>query len=145
MRRIVIIINVKIIGILLSFFFLSAGYQLSAQHTLTIKMTDFENNKGRVLLELLDENEETYKQAMGDIENSTCTIVIDDLKPGKYAIRYFHDEDSDGKLNKNLVGIPKEGYGFSNDAHGTMGPKDFKEWLFEVKSDATVQMETVYY
>ena len=39
----------------------------------------------------------------------------------------FHDADSDGRLNTNLLGIPTEGFGFSNGAIGFMGPPSFDE------------------
>jgi uncharacterized protein (DUF2141 family) len=34
------------------------------------------------------------------------------IKPGKYAIAVIHDENCNGKLDTNMFGIPKEGYGF---------------------------------
>ncbi|GAB3924777.1 DUF2141 domain-containing protein [Larkinella terrae] len=37
-----------------------------------------------------------------------------DVKPGDYAVALFHDVNGNGKLDKNLFGIPKEPYGFSN-------------------------------
>jgi uncharacterized protein (DUF2141 family) len=38
------------------------------------------------------------------------------IAPGTYAVVLFHDENSDGKFNRDWLGLPKEGYGFSNDA-----------------------------
>jgi len=45
----------------------------------------------------------------------------------KYAIAVFHDTNNNQKLDKNFFGIPKEGYGFSNNARGFLGPPDFDE------------------
>ena len=53
-------------------------------------------------------------------------IVFADLPAGDYAVTAFHDADGDGELARNLVGMPTESYGFSNDAHGFMGPPSFK-------------------
>ena len=39
-----------------------------------------------------------------------------DIPPGKYALAVIHDENMNGKLDTNPIGIPKEGYGFSNNA-----------------------------
>ena len=61
-----------------------------------------------------------------------------------YAIRYFHDENNNDELDTNFIGIPKEGFGFSNDAFGKFGPKKFKEWLFEVSGDTDIRMTTSY-
>ena len=49
-----------------------------------------------------------------------------DLRPGDYAVAAFHDADGDGELNTNIAGAPTEGYGFSNNAGGFMGPPSFE-------------------
>ena len=46
-----------------------------------------------------------------------------DVPPGRYAIVAMHDENANGKLDTNLVGMPTEGYGASRGAHGAFGPK----------------------
>jgi uncharacterized protein (DUF2141 family) len=57
----------------------------------------------------------------------TQSVVFTNLEPGAYAVIAFHDENDNGKLDKNLFGIPTEGYGFSNDAEGFLGPPSFKD------------------
>ena len=44
---------------------------------------------------------------------------------GRYAAIAFHDENGNGKLDKNFLGVPTEPYGFSNDAQGFLGPPTF--------------------
>ncbi len=61
-------------------------------------------------------------------------LVFAGLAPGDYAVAAFHDEDRDGDLDTNLLGIPTEGYGFSNEARGTFGPPDFDAAAFTVKA-----------
>jgi uncharacterized protein (DUF2141 family) len=61
-----------------------------------------------------------------------------DLEPGRYAIIVFHDENADGRLDKNFLGIPLEGYGFSNEARGLLGPPGFGDAAFSVGEGATV-------
>ena len=56
-------------------------------------------------------------------EQARCNF--EDIPPGTHALAVIHDENSDGKLNTNLLGIPTEGYGFSNDAKGLLGPPTF--------------------
>lgn len=43
-----------------------------------------------------------------------ATVTFDGFAPGKYAVVVFHDEDGDGEVKKNFVGMPKEGIGASN-------------------------------
>lgn len=61
-------------------------------------------------------------------------LVFTGLTPGEYAIAAFHDEDRDGDLNTNLLGMPTEGYGFSNEARGTFGPPGFDAAAFTIKA-----------
>jgi uncharacterized protein (DUF2141 family) len=52
------------------------------------------------------------------------------LNPGTYAISVFHDENSNGKLDTNFIGIPREGVGASNNAKGHLGPPKFEAAAF---------------
>jgi uncharacterized protein (DUF2141 family) len=61
-------------------------------------------------------------------ERARCDF--EDIPPGTYALAVIHDEDSNGKLNTNWLGIPTEGYGFSNDARGLLGPATFSAASF---------------
>jgi uncharacterized protein (DUF2141 family) len=56
----------------------------------------------------------------------TQTVVFTELKPGAYAVITFHDENDNGKLDENALGLPTEGYGFSNDAEGFFAAPSFK-------------------
>ena len=58
------------------------------------------------------------------------TVVFKDLPEGTYAFAIFHDANSNGKMDKNLVGIPTEDYAFSNNAMGKMGPPSFADAKF---------------
>jgi len=117
---------------------------LLAQSKLEVKILNLRNSKGVIVIELVDKDNKTVKSIKSQIKDKNCTIVFENLKNGKYAIRYFHDENSNDKLDTNFLGIPKEGYGFSNDAYGNFGPKDFKDWLFEVKGDTMIKLKTAY-
>lgn len=74
----------------------------------------------------------TGRRAKADSES--VEVVFSDLAPGKYAIRLMHDENDNGKLDTNLVGMPTEGYGFSNNPR-VMRAATFDEALFEVPAD----------
>lgn len=54
-----------------------------------------------------------------------------DIPPGKYALAVIHDENMNGKLDTNPIGIPKEGYGFSNNASSLFGPPSFSAASFQ--------------
>jgi len=72
---------------------------------------------------------ETVVSKEGRIE-----VHFRDLPFGTYAIKSFHDEDDNGQLNTNFMGIPSEDYGFSNNVRGKMGPAKFEAARFDLDS-----------
>lgn len=123
---------------------MSVHAKILAQHGVTIEITDLKNSKGQVLLMLLDENKKEIKGVSGTIKNNKCMIVLENLKPARYAFQYFHDENSNNSLDKNLVGIPKEGFGFSNNAKGSFGPPPFEKWLFNLNGNVRMSCQINY-
>lgn len=68
-------------------------------------------------------------------------IVFKDLPAGEYAFAVYHDVNSNGKMDKNLIGIPTEDYAFSNNAMGKMGPPSFDDAKFALPAEgATVRV-----
>lgn len=65
-------------------------------------------------------------------QQAICTFTV---PAGKYAIAAYHDENSNGKLDSNFIGIPTEGVAASNDAKGHMGPPSFEDAQFEHKDE----------
>jgi uncharacterized protein (DUF2141 family) len=63
-------------------------------------------------------------------------LVFADLAPGRYALRLMHDENGNGELDRNAVGMPTEGYGFSNNPN-VMRAATFDEAVFDVPADGT--------
>jgi uncharacterized protein (DUF2141 family) len=117
---------------------------VSGQFSLEIEITGLRNNTGLVLLQLFDENEKVINQARSEIKENRSVIVFKDLNFGKYAFRFFHDENLSGIMETNRLGIPKEGYGFSNNGSGPFGPKPFKAWLFDINEDKNLAIRTKY-
>ena len=64
------------------------------------------------------------------------THVFESLPPGKYAVMVIHDENENGKLDSNFMGIPSEGYGFSQNPR-VMRRATFEEALFELPAGGT--------
>lgn len=54
-------------------------------------------------------------------------VVFANLEPGRYAAVAFHDENGNGKLDQNFLGVPAEPYGFSNNVEGFFGPPSFDD------------------
>jgi uncharacterized protein (DUF2141 family) len=67
---------------------------------------------------------------------SSVTYTFKDLPPGTYALGVFHDENDNGKLDTNFLGVPREGFGFSNNPTFLRKPT-FKESSFEITESLT--------
>ena len=78
-------------------------------------------------------------------EAGTTRVVFPDIVPGMYAIAMTHDEDGDGEFDTNLLGVPREGWGFSRNAMGLFGPPDFFDAAFSVTNEPTFQRLRVRY
>jgi uncharacterized protein (DUF2141 family) len=64
------------------------------------------------------------------VRHTQARCDFEDIPPGTYALAVIHDENSNGKLDTNWLGIPTEGYGFSNDAKGLLGAPSFSAASF---------------
>ena len=93
---------------------------LSCAGDLTVKITQVRSDQGSVLAALYD-SEASYMQLPAarasfkvKATRGELTYVFHNLPAGRYALSAFHDENGNGQLDRNLLGMPKEGYGFSN-------------------------------
>ena len=71
------------------------------------------------------------------VGNATYTF---DLPNGTYAIGIFVDTNYNNEMDRNFFGVPKEQYGFSNDAKGSFGPPSFKDASFTVSGDMKLEI-----
>ena len=75
------------------------------------------------------------------VTESIVTVTIEDILAGTYALAIFQDINSDGKLNSNLFGAPKEPYGFSKNIYGTFGPPDFEDVSFKIENRKSTSLK----
>lgn len=121
-------------------------------HTVTITVTveGIRNSSGSIAIALHNEDsdfpdsdpfmgEEVSLNSSGDVE-----VVFEDVPPGDYAIALMHDENDNGDLDFDDNGMPIEGFAFSNDAMGDMGPPDFNQAAFSAEKDTDVSVSLIY-
>ena len=111
-------------------------------YDLIIEITDLKSNDGKVMIELLDKDQNSVAYSKGIIIDNQSIVEFKDLNAGTYAVQYYHDENNNEKMDTGTFGIPLEGYGFSNDARGFMGPPDFEDELFSLDQNKTLVLET---
>jgi uncharacterized protein (DUF2141 family) len=113
--------------------------------SLTVRFHGLKSRAGMVMMTLsggadaYDGKAPATAQAGVAIAGDGVAITFEGLKPGRYAVKAFHDLNGDGKLNANPFGIPTEPYAFSNNAQGLMGPPGWAAAAFEVKAGANRQ------
>ncbi len=73
------------------------------------------------------------------VASSEETAIFENIDAGEYAVKLFHDKNDNGEMDTNFVGLPKEGYGFSNNV-GRFGPAKYEDARFEVAGDTVIDI-----
>lgn len=122
------------------------SFSTLAAHQLALDIGPIENKAGTLHVALYN-NAEHYdagKNAVAvqklEVTSSQVQLQFSGLEAGQYAIKIMHDENNNGKLDRNMLGIPSEGYGFSNNA-GQFGPASFADAAFTVSADQNLQIQ----
>ena len=111
--------------------------------SLEIEINNLQSNNGPVYIRILDQSENPVIVGTSSVINYSTKISFDSISPGKYAIQFFHDENENQKMDFNLIGIPKEKFGSSNDVKPVLGPPKFEKMLFEIYDNKKIVMKPV--
>jgi uncharacterized protein (DUF2141 family) len=123
-----------------------------SQGNLIVVIDRFKSDAGEVRAALYNSEDgfpalpkKAYKIAAAKIKNKKAELRFENLPFGVYALGLFHDENSNGKMDLNWMGIPTEGYGISNNVRGIFGPPTFEEAKFNVGARTTRMTISVLY
>jgi uncharacterized protein (DUF2141 family) len=128
-------VGMKLLTVILAMVSLLVVVAQAAERTGTITVTvkKLRNNNGKAGAALFSSAdgfpkklEKAFRSVSGPIKKKRAKLVFRNVPYGVYAIACVHDENGNGKIDKNIMGLPKEGYGFSKDAMGMFGPPDFE-------------------
>ena len=110
-------------------------------------MDGFQSEEGHAMVAIYlndqgwpDGAEGLFASAVVPISGGDAVTTFEDVPAGPFAVSVYHDEDGDGKMDTNLVGIPSEDYGFSADASGVFGAPTFEEASLELAAGASMQI-----
>ena len=116
--------------------------QIGAASSLHIIVENIVGVEGPIMLQVLA-GEAGFKGEVGPVaslvlpaQRGSIGVHLDGFPPGDYAIRVMHDVDGDGELKTNMLGIPTEPWGMSNNASGAFGPPSWQDARFTVASQA---------
>jgi uncharacterized protein (DUF2141 family) len=124
-----------------------AAARAQEKGTLTVEISGLRSGKGAVRAAIFRDAKGFPSDWSGVVQKQEATISADgasalavfkDVAPGRYAVSVIHDENGNGKLDKNFVGKPTEGYGASNNPKKRMGAPPFEEAVFTF--DATMAL-----
>ena len=122
--------------------FASLLAQSGGRGTFILKVTGIRSVKGQVKIALFNSSDTwlgehpAYSSTI-NVDGPVVTWKVNDVPYGDYGIAVFHDENSNGKMDKNFLGIPQEPYGFSNNVRVTFGPPKWDDAKFAVKGSTT--------
>jgi uncharacterized protein (DUF2141 family) len=112
----------------------------------TVRLTDIRASTGVLKVALVDAAgyggaARPVRATGGPASGETQDFLFEDVAPGRYAVMVTHDENGNGTLDTNMLGMPVEGYGFSNNPR-VMRKPTFDEAAFDVGTEsATVTIE----
>ncbi len=123
-------------GIILTFGF---GWAQGQTGTIVVTVSPLENTRGLLRVSLFKTAEgfpNDYRRAVRTVTQPADTVYVKieltGLPASRYAISVLHDKNSNGQLDSNWLGMPKEPWGVSNNIRRTLGPPRFKDTSFSL-------------
>ena len=121
---------------------LLASFQVSSA-TLTVVISDVRSDIGVLNIGIYDNKNDwlgsstVQKRSLTVLEHNVGGVVTTsfEVEPGEYAISVHHDDNDNGKMDTNFIGIPKEPTGLSNGAVPKFGPPKYKDAAFRVGNE----------
>ena len=125
----------KIIGIIL---LITINATLFAQHHFTVEVSDLVPDKGAVYLGL-------YNKKGGFLKEKTAiaNVKVKALPVGEYAVAVYQDVNNNGKCDRNLIGYPTEGFGFSKNYRPKLSAPAFDEVKIAVKQSTKTSIALI--
>lgn len=115
---------------------------------INVKVTNIKNTKGVIRIGIINKAKDfPYDAFIGKkvpISGDSVNIKFTGLAPGEYAIAVHHDENYNDKLDKNILGVPLEGYCFSNNIKAITAPPKFKYVKFTLDTSFSQTLKMTY-
>ena len=132
---------------------LALSASANSSSTLTINVDGLRNRKGQVCLSVFaasigfpSKTTNAVQSQCIKITDAPLRVTLGQLQPGSYAVAVLHDENNDRQPNRNFLGIPKEGFGFSRNPAIRFGPPKFAASAVPVKGSSTnIQIQLKYF
>lgn len=133
--------------IFLTFFILNSP---SDTKDLKLTITNIKHLEGSLVIGIYNSGDrfleagQAFRTISIEVENNTEEVLIENLPSGTYAVSMYHDKNSNGKCDRNFLGIPKEPYGFSNNFRPKFSAPTFNDCKFTLSSDQKMEISLVH-
>ena len=124
-------------------------------HTLRIRVSDLRSGDGFLAISIFAESQKQSYPEVAEKASKTYYLKLNgkteinlqtaDLTSGKYAVVVMHDEDGDKKMRTSFLGIPREGFGFSNNPAILFGAPNFKRVEFNLVNETETAIKMKYF
>lgn len=138
-------------SLLISLLLLLINCEAQGQQQTSIRITGIKGNAGKIIVQVFRDEPSYQAQApykkftfqKNGLTKGTLNVNIQ-LEAGIYGFTLIDDENGNGKIDKNLIGIPKEGFGFSNFFMEKMKRPTFDDFKTNLKEHAEIIMKVKY-
>ncbi|MAQ70252.1 MAG: hypothetical protein CMD23_04070 [Flavobacteriales bacterium] len=118
-----------------------------------LEVSGLNNTNGQLAIAIFDnadsfeDENNTYKDSTVIITDNAMIVLIENVNPGTYAISIFHDENENEELDVNWLGMPIEGFGFSNNPSIGFSAPQYEDCNFTIEENQTlgVPIELIYF
>ena len=116
----------------------------------TINITGIRASKGNIMIGVYNNADDFAKEGkqlkiiIVPVTSNAVTANISNLLPGEYAFAMNHDENANGKCDLNLLGIPLEGFAFSNNCKPKLKAPPFRAAKVNVQKDVCLNIKMIY-
>jgi uncharacterized protein (DUF2141 family) len=132
--------------------FLFSFAAFAQKASITVRIPNLSNNTGKAFFALYKEGQnwltkQPYRDGIVAIKGNYVEITWANLEAGHYAVSFFHDENNNKEFDTNFMGLPTEGFGFTNKTSMVYSKPAFKDCQFSVNQaeQKVINMRAIYF
>ncbi|MFT6747662.1 MAG: hypothetical protein ACJAZ2_002019 [Glaciecola sp.] len=144
-----VFLSILIFGVLVT----SVSFVQVETFTITVNIKGFKNKQGQIDLALYNNKNQYTDNPWKDFhvqkstsKNGIITFILKDIVKGKYAITFLDDENSNKEMDYSFLGLPEEGFGFSNNVKpGFLSAPKYEKCTFDIYTDKELTLNVQYW
>ncbi|MBL6662509.1 MAG: DUF2141 domain-containing protein [Flavobacteriales bacterium] len=124
-------------------------YPKAKKYDIEVVVSNINTQQGNIELAVFDKSEvflqkdKSIRKYSKPVIGNSIIIKVEDLPEGHYAVSLYHDVNGDKECNLNVIGIPKEPYGFSNNFKPLIRQPNFEDCHFFVSENQEIHISLI--